>query len=74
MARIERVTERETKRAETAVKDLKGLAETTANAETGKSEKAICKQFARLYERAAAIIEKAITDSETDAENETENA
>lgn len=69
LARIERVTERETERAETVVAGLKKLAETTENAETGKSEKAICKQFARLYTRAAALIEKAITD-ETETENE----
>lgn len=75
MARIERVTERETERAETVVAGLKKLAETTENAETGKSEKAICKQFARLYTRAAAIIEKAITDDETETdETETDNA
>lgn len=72
MARIERVTNRETSRAENAVKALKVLAETVANAETGKSEKAICKQFSKLYARAAAIIEKAITDGET-GEIETEN-
>lgn len=75
MARIERVTNRETDRAENAVKGLKALAETVANAETGKSEKAICKQFAKLYTRAAAIIEKAITDGETETdETETDNA
>ena len=71
LARIERVTNREKSRAETVVNTLKGWADEVENMETGKSEGAICKQFARLYKRAAALIEKAITDDETD---ETENA
>lgn len=70
LARIERVTERETERAETVAAGLKKLAETTENAETGKSERAICKQFARLYTRAAALIEKAITDEAETYESE----
>ena len=70
LERIERVTNRETERAEGVVKALKVLAKDVDNAETGKSEKAICKQFAKLYTRAAAIIEKAITDGENDGETE----
>ena len=66
LERIERVTNREKERAEDMARSLRGLAESVANAETGKSEKAICKQFAKLYTRAAAIIEKAITDGETE--------
>ena len=73
LARIEHVTNREKSRAETVVNTLKGWADEVENMETGKSERAICKQFARLYKRAAALIEKAITD-ETDETDETENA
>lgn len=74
LARIECVTNRETERANGVVRSLRGLAESVAEAETGKSEKAICRQFAKLYTRAADIIEKAITDDETDSETETDNA
>lgn len=74
LARIERVTYRETERAKTIANTLRGWADETANAEIGKSERAICKQFAKLYTRAAALIEKAITDGETDGETETDNA
>ena len=71
LAHIETVTNREKSRAEQAVSALKELADKVENMETGKSEKAICRQFARLYTRAAALIEKAITEDETD---ETESA
>lgn len=75
LARIERVTNRETERAKAIIRTLKGWADESENAESGKSERAICKQFAKLYTRAAALIEKAITDDETETdETETENA
>lgn len=69
LAKIEKVTERETENARGCVEMLKNYAETTENAETGKSEKAICRQFARLYKRAAALIEKGISDGADETEN-----
>lgn len=70
LARIERVTNRETERAKAIIRTLNGWADESENAESGKSERAICKQFARLYKRAAALIEKAITDDSDKNENE----